>query len=197
MTLEQIAGRADPVRSDSRRTRDRLVAAVPRYVETHGVGPDRLADLANIAGVSVATAYRWFSSIDDAVLAYNLRLAEQLARDFDRRDDPAAPAEERLLRWNRTWVATCLKHGPVAVRMRSREGFLSRRRDGDPVIRFVCDLVEPLLAPFNPDVAPLVLVWNAVSDPREVLDLHTTLHWGRDRIARFITTAIIGAASSP
>jgi len=196
MALEQTAGRADPVRSDSRRTRARLVAAVPEYVETHGVAPNRLADLANSAGVSVATAYRWFRSIDDAVLAYNLRLVEQLKQDFDRGDDPDAPAEERLLRWNRTWVATCLKHGPVAVRMRSREGFLRRRRDGDPVIRFVCDLVEPLLAPFTSEVGPLILVWNAVSDPREVLDLHTTLHWGRDRIARLITTATIGAASS-
>ena len=193
MALEQVAGRADPVRSDSRRTRDRLVAAVPRYVEANGVAPGRLADLANTAGVSVATAYRWFSSVDDAVLAYFLSKVEQLAQDFTRRDDPAAPAAERLLRWNRAWVAACLGHGPVVVRMRSTQGFLHRRQDGDPVIRFVCDLVEPLLAPFSPDVAPLLLVWNAVSDAREVLDLHTTLHWGRERIARFITTATIGA----
>ena len=32
-----------------------------------------------------------------------------------------------------------------------------------------------------------LVVWNAVSDPREVLDLQHTMKWSQERVARFIT----------
>jgi len=192
--LGGLAGRADPARRDSRLTRDRLVDAVAAHVAATGDAPARLADLAPLAGTSVATAYRWFSSVDDAVRAYVLRLPEQAVARFAGAGGATSP-EERLLRWDRAWVRSCLAHGRPAVQLRSTDGFLRRRAAGDPVVRFVCDVVEPLLAPFTHDVVPALVVWNAVSDPREVLDLRSTERWSAERIARFVTSATLAAAA--
>lgn len=187
MHLDQLAGRSAPARRDSRDTRERLVLGVADLVREHGSAPDRLADLAHVAGVSVSTAYRYFSSIDDAVRAYVLRLPEHAAEGFRRADRAGLAPEERLHRWNRAWVRACLEHGGAATRLRSPVGFLHRRAEREPAVAYVCDQVETLLAALTADPLPALVVWNAVSDPREVLDLRQTLHWSTEHIARFVT----------
>jgi AcrR family transcriptional regulator len=170
--------------------------AVGQWVAEHGDAPDRLADLAAWAGISVATAYRHFASIDDVVRAYVLRLPENAAERFTRADRVDLPSADRLHRWNRAWVRACLQFGTVAVHLRSPDGFLRRRADGEPAVTFVCQQVEPLLAALQADVVMLLVVWNAVSDPREVLDLHQTLGWSDERIARFITETTLQLTTS-
>jgi AcrR family transcriptional regulator len=187
MTSAPTADRPPPLRSDSRMTRERLVGAVGEWVATHGDAPDRLADLATAAGISVATAYRHFASIDEVVRAYVLRLPQNAADRFARADRGGLSATDRFHRWNRAWVRACLQFGPLAVHLRSPDGFLRRRADAEPAIGFVCAHVEPLLAALDGDVVVSLLVWNAISDPREVLDLHQTLGWADERIARFVT----------
>ncbi|MEO7398844.1 MAG: TetR/AcrR family transcriptional regulator [Ilumatobacteraceae bacterium] len=196
MGLDQFAGRSTPRRSDSRNTRLRLIEAVGDLVRTKGLEPRRLADVAEHAGVSVATAYRHFTSVDDVVRAHVVQLPERAAELFDRNQRLELTDADRFQRWNQAWVRACLDHGPSAVHLRSTAGFLERRAHGDPVVAFVCRHVEPLLSAFDGDVLPLLVVWNVVSDPREVLDLHVTLKWSGQRIARFITTTTLAARPS-
>ena len=179
--------RTEPRRTDSRITRDRLIESVGTWVAVNGSAPERLADLSAVAGVSVATAYRHFSSIDDAILAYVLRLPEQAAARFAKSDRAHLSAHDRFHRWNQAWVRASIDQGSVAVHLRSPRGFLERRAEREATVAFVCDRVEPLLEPLVDDLIPALVVWNAVSDPREVLDLQHTMKWSQERVARFIT----------
>jgi len=187
MPTAEPSVRNEPRRADSRITRDRLIEAVGDWVATSGAAPARLADLADVSGLSIATAYRHFASIDDAVRAYVVRLPEQAAVRFAKADRAQLSAVERFHRWNRAWVRASLDQGDVAVHLRSPRGFLERRAEREPTVAFVCDRVEPLLDALVDDLVPALVVWNAVSDPREVLDLHNALHWSPERVARFIT----------
>ena len=179
--------RTAPRRTDSRITRDRLIESVGTWVAANGTAPRRLADLTELADVSVATAYRHFASIDDVVRTYVLRLPEQAAQRFAHGDRADHDPRDRFHRWNRAWVRASIDQGSVAVHLRSARGFLERRAEREATVAFVCDQVEPLLGPLVPDLIPALVVWNAVSDPREVLDLHHTTKWSQERVARFVT----------
>lgn len=191
--LEDVAGRFIPRRSDSHSTRARLIAAVGDYAGVHGAVPERLADVAAHAGLSVATAYRHFQSNEDVVRAHLLLLPQRAVELFEQTDRRQTGGAERLHRWNRAWAKASLEHGPSAVRLRSPAGFLERRARCDPAVCFVCDHVEPLLVALTDDHLPALVVWNAVSDPREVVDLAATLKWSLERIARFITEVTVAS----
>jgi AcrR family transcriptional regulator len=184
------------MRSDGLAVRGRLLEAIGEYVAVEGVSPSRLADVAERANVGVGTAYRHFSSIEEAVNAYLVRLPMQAVARFARGDRPNLSARDRFETWNRSWVGACIAHGPIAVRLRSSEGFLARRREQEPAVMFVCAAVEPLLNEFAgsaTDRLELLWVWNALSDPREVLDQHLTRRRSARSIAAFITAATIAS----
>jgi AcrR family transcriptional regulator len=183
--------RPAPQRSDSQRTQRRLIDGVQTFVEEHGIAPLRLTDIATHTGISLATAYRHFESIEDLLQAHIVQLPQR-AVALNRIG--RASAEEALHRWNLAWVDACLEFGPTAVNLRSSKGFLERRAAKDPSVTLVCMHVEPLLASFTSKPVALLLAWNALSDPREVLDMLHTLRWGRVKIARFITDATIAVA---
>ncbi len=194
MALEDLGRRSSPQRADSRDSRTRLIDAVGAFAAEHHHRPVRLTDLSTLAGVSPATAYRHFTSADDAINAFLARLPERAVELFASTKEAAGPVE-RLHQWNQAWVASCRTYSSVSVGLRSTEGFLARRKRGEPVVRYVCDAVEPLLRPLTNEPAALLLVWNAVSDPREVLDMAQTLRWSAARSARFITDTVVGAAT--
>lgn len=193
MALDDLGGRSLPRRSDSRDSRSRLIDTIGAYADLHGQRPACLADLATFAQLSSATAYRHFTSIDDVANVYLSRLPDHAVRVASRAT-PADTPVGRLHQWNEAWVKSCQKFASASVGLRSSEGFLARRRRNDPVVMFVCAHVEPLLAELTDDVVSLLLVWNAVSDPREVLDMRTTLKWSGTRTARFITDTTVRAA---
>ncbi len=186
--------RRSPQRADSRLTQTRIVDGVRTYVDEYGQPPARLADIAEHTGISLATLYRHFTSIDDVIRAHVIQLPLR-AVEVNRAADGDS-AEEALHHWNVAWVRACLEFGPTAVNLRSRRGFLERRAANDPSVVLVCEQVEPLLARLSDDVLSLLLVWNAVSDPREVLDLNATRRWSKTRIARFITDTTLAVARS-
>lgn len=168
--------------------------AVQAWLAVHGAAPERLADVAVEAGVSTATAYRHFASVDDVIQAFVLRLPVRAAQLFDVSGGRNASEGERpvevLRRWNQAWVDACLEHGDLAVSLRSPIGFLQRRDEGDPVITFACAQIEPLLEKLDGDLMMLLFTWNVVSDPREVLDLQR-LGWSAGRIADFVTKSVL------
>ena len=105
-------------------------------------------------------------------------------------DDPL----DAFQQWNRCWVTACLEHGALAVHLRSPAGFLQRRDEGDPVISYACDQIEPLLAGLDGDTTLMLFTWNVTSDPREVLDLQR-LGWDATRIAEFVTRSVLATPS--
>jgi AcrR family transcriptional regulator len=189
-----MVGRSASLRTDARQSREALVAAVGEIVARTGVVPTRLSEVAVAAGVSTATAYRHFASAAEVVNAHLLQLPELAVTQFVRQR-PAADPVDRLHQWNAAWVGACRAFGPTSVFLRSPAGFLARRAVTDGPVSFVCGVVEPLLADLDPaDPLALLLVWNAISDPREVLDMNQTLRWGPRRIARFITDTTVAAS---
>lgn len=192
--LSGLAGRTASTRADSVRTSERLIDALNRWVAEHGAPPERLADVARLAGVSTATAYRHFASVDDAIRAFVLQLpirAAELFAEFDHANsDPVAA----FAAWNLAWVRACEEHGELAVHLRSPRGFLERRDEGEPVISFACAQIEPLLERLEGDTTMMLFMWNVTSDPREVIDLRR-LGWDTDRIADFVTRAVLATPS--
>ena len=187
--LTTLAGRGLSDRADTRRTHERLIEAVQEWVATHGAPPQRLAEVAAIAGVSNATAYRHFASVEDAIQAFVLRLPMRAVELYGEAE-PGADPLDAFRRWNRCWVTACLEHGELAIHLRSPAGFLQRRDEGDPVISYACAQIEPLLGAFDGDTTLMLFTWNVTSDPREVLDLHR-LGWDAERIAQFVTRSVL------
>jgi AcrR family transcriptional regulator len=191
--------KTDGERADSRQTRHALIDAVGLYVDRHAKTPERLADVAVFARVATATAYRHFDSIDHLIEAFIMRFPLDVAARAQRLKIASGHTSEavaRLHRWNRAWVITALELGTIATALRSREGFLARRERGDPVVVAVCQQVEPLLAALGPnDLVYLLALWNVITDPREVLDLHAVLGWSAQRIARSCTDAVVANAN--
>lgn len=185
--LDRVAGRPLADRRDSRETRRQLVDGVGSYAATHGRPPARLADVAQHVGISTATAYRHFASLDDLANAHLARVPERAVELFRRSRRGAGDPVAALEAWNRSWVASCLEHAVTTVPLRSPKGFLQRRAEGDPLVTYVCDQVAPLLEACGVPVDIGLAVWNVVSDPREVIDLRETLGWSPQRISRHVT----------
>src|ERR1700761_6876568 len=105
-----------PRRSDARRSRDALLAAVAALLAERGPG-FTLTDAARRAGVATATAYRHFPSADDAVAAYYERLCAGLLDALGAVPEAGDP-ETRIRRTGREWAAQAAGWGPAAVYLR-------------------------------------------------------------------------------
>ncbi len=185
-------------RVDSRATRSRLLAAVGRLLD-HGHEDLTLQDVAEEAGVSTATAYRYFGSAEDAIFTYTVGFPDAVGIAFAARD-AGERGVARLALYCSTWVELVDAWGTPLVQLRSTEGFLARRAAGERVIEAVCThLEEPMrqaLEELELDPGTLafaLLSWNALYDPREILDLRRSERWTRTRIERTLLDALLGA----
>jgi AcrR family transcriptional regulator len=159
-----------------------------------------LETVAEEAGVSTATAYRYFASAEEAVRAHILRFPDEVAAAFGEEDE-AGTGSERLRLWSSTWVRlTDEGWGTSLVYLRSPVGFLARRAAGEAVISAVCKHLEPLMEEALDELGvPAALLdvalflWNMIYDPREILDLRRTLRWTRTRIERGLWEMFLGA----
>jgi AcrR family transcriptional regulator len=195
---QQAPGRAQ--RSDARRTRGRLLQAAGELLAAEA--PFTLADVAAAAGVSTATAYRHFESADHVAFAFVAGFLD----DVEERTVAAALPDEpaaRMYELCRIWVETVLDWGPALAHLRSPEGFLTRRARREPEVTRSLRHLEPALRALLPagasstDLAYAVAVWNALADPREVLEQRTVLRWSARRIADHLHRAVLAVTSSP
>jgi AcrR family transcriptional regulator len=185
-------------RVDSRATRERLLAAVGRLLD-HGHEDLTLQAVAEEAGVSTATAYRYFGSAEDAIFTYTVGFPDAVGAAFAERD-AGERGVERLALYASTWVRLVDEWGTPLVQLRSTDGFLARRAAGEQVIGAVCAHLEAPMAEalaaleLDPELLPFALfLWNTIYDPREILDLRRTLRWTRTRIERTLLEALLGA----
>ena len=189
------ASREPAKRADGRENRRRLVEAAGKLLSRSE--PFTLAEVAARAGLSTATAYRHFRSADDVTEAF-------VAGFWDQMDTRVAAAGSSLdlRRFCGIWVEAVLEWGPSLVRLRSGAGFLERRRRGDLRVSRLVRLLEPLIriqlggsqrGASGEALSYAVSIWNALADPREILDQRTTLGWSARRIAERLNSSVVGA----
>ncbi len=82
-----------------------LLDVAERLFETHGVDAVTMRQIADAAGCSRATLYRYFSSREDLQLAYVNRSARLIAQSVADSVDSTQPSEARLIAATSTAIA--------------------------------------------------------------------------------------------
>jgi AcrR family transcriptional regulator len=194
---QQAAPRGErKLRSDTRRNRRRLLEAVGELARE---APDELTmqAVASRAEIGPATAYRYYSSMEDVLAAYVLSVVEEL-RDFT----AALTAQGRPLfdAVVAKWVDLLAEHGPALVQLRSRRGYLERLHNGNEIIAAMRDAwsrpVRDLLGDIGLPEEMLeyaLFLNNMIFDPREVEDLLQETPLSRREVITRLTEAYCGA----
>jgi AcrR family transcriptional regulator len=184
------------LRSDTRRNIRLLLNAVAEEIEENPSGLSMQSAAAR-AGIGTATAYRYFSTLDDLVAAYVLEVFEEL-KTFSH--DAGQRGTELFDVVLSKWIDVVLTNGQAMVHLRSRSGFLQRLDTDDPVIDRARDIWErPLLGLLHDLELPAdqlrsaLFLTNILSDPREILDLHRTEGLQPEEIRQNVEGAIRGA----
>jgi AcrR family transcriptional regulator len=183
---DELAGqRSESQRRDSRQSRGKLLEATGVML-AEGNRPRSLEHVAVEAGLSVATAYRHFASLDHLLQAY---AHQTILAMVDFASEQTATGGELLRLLTKEWIRVTKERGSAMVQLRSRRGWLARREDGDPIIRDTCLYLEPavrgILAEERLPDAGLefaLFLWNITFDPREILDLVATLGWSDGQV---------------
>lgn len=183
------AGRGRGTRRDAVRNRKRLLDAVGEVLRMQ---PDTLGipAVADRAGLSVATAYRYFPSLEDLLTGYMRAVATEL-RDYSH-DCPktgTALFEDVATHWARQLRI----HGPAMAELRSHRGFLRRLVDNEELTGIVRDAWErPIrgvlrqLGISDDHFNHALFLYNTLFDPREVLDLIDTGLAESEAISRLV-----------
>jgi AcrR family transcriptional regulator len=152
------------------------------------------------AGIGTATAYRYFSTLDDLIAAYVLEVFEGM-RTFSR--DCQRTGTRLFEAVLERWIEEVLRNGKAMVQLRSRAGYLDRLDSGDAVIARAREIWERPLAGLLNELnlpsdmlRPAMFLTNVLTDPREILDLHETEKLSvreiRARLCGAITGSITG-----
>lgn len=183
------------MRSDTERNRRRLVKAAAYLVARRG-STVKMADVAERAEVSTATAYRHYGSVDDILAQFRYEVGERL-REFSAKQEIHGVA--LLAAVSQHWVDLVVKHGGAMVHTRSDEGYLARLRSGATYLTVQADaLLGPLaeaaeeLGISDPGDEGLFL-WNILFDPREIFDLLETVGLDKEAVGRRLVAALCGA----
>lgn len=176
-------------RRDAVRNRQRLIDAVGDVLKTE---PDTLSvpAVADRAGLSVATAYRYFPSLDDLLTSYMRGVVVELrSYSHDCPKTGTALFEDVA----NHWAHQLRLHGPAMVQLRSRRGFLRRLLGNDELTGIVRDAWErPIrgvmrqLAISDEHFNHALFLYNVLFDPREVLDLVNTGLQESEAVARLV-----------
>lgn len=184
------------LRSDTRRNQRRMFEAVAEIARE---SPESLTmqAIAHRAEIGPATAYRYYSTIDDVLVAYVLGVVEQL-RDFS--TTSTLEGRELFDGVLAHWMELLEEHGAAMVQLRSRRGFLERRHAGDAIIGTVehawrqpiLGLLDNIGLPADA-IEQALFLSNMMFDPREINDLRTAAQLSRPEVAERLTNAYIGA----
>lgn len=192
--------RANPQRADSTRNRQKLIEVVANHLRTSN-DPLSMTKVAKEAELSVPTAYRYFSDIEDIKSAYLEGVVSDL-RVFSEASElhGAALFDAVLAEWFRIQES----QGLAIIHVRSRRGFLQRLHSDDAVIGEVARtwrnpiaelLEEHGISNVDPDIA--LYFYNLIFDPREIHDLR--IETGQDRatehLRRLLTKIYLSAVA--
>jgi AcrR family transcriptional regulator len=187
-----MAGR--PMRSDTERNRKNLIQAGARLFE-HADNPISLAEIAAEAGVSVATAYRQFTSVEEVLNAYRQEVG-QLLLDFSL--SQSCEGLQKLENISRRWIKLVRENGAAMVPMRNRRGYLERLWEGADYLKVQADALRPALREAMgemdlPDIGDkAIFLWNILFDPREIFDLLDTVGLTEKQVGTQLMSVLIG-----
>lgn len=162
------------LRRDAAVNRQRVLVAAGEVLRSDPAGAS-MSRIAERAGVGTATAYRYFPTLDALLSTYLHDVVIQL-RDFSHDCPERGPQlfDAVATRW--LWLVE--QYGPAMVHLRSRRGLLERLRAQDPIIVAVRDAWErPIRFMMRAHgvreeyFENALMFYNALFDPREVLDL--------------------------
>jgi AcrR family transcriptional regulator len=176
--------------------RQQILSALTLMIR-RGTYPATMADLARVAGLSTATAYRQFASLEEVNQAYRLQTTTDLGNFCSARPEEGI---ELLYVMSRYWVDTVQKHGAVLVQIRSRLGFFDRLhanvastiRGKEARRRALCGVLDALgLSSTLQDEADML--YTVLFDPREVLDMINLRGFAPEKVVTVLVSCYLGA----
>lgn len=185
---------AKTLRSDTERNRRNLIQAGARLFEV-SEGPISMTEIANEAGVSVATAYRQFTSVEEVLNTYRQEVG-QLLLEYSQK--LSGNGLERLEKVSRYWVKLVRQRGAAMVPMRNRRGYLERLWEGAEYLLVQANAVRPALRDAMqemglPDIGDkAVFLWNILFDPREIFDLIDTVGLSENQVSTQLMSVLLG-----
>lgn len=182
------------MRSDTERNRKNLIQAAARLFE-HSENPISMTEIAAEAGVSVATAYRQFASVEEVLNTYRHDVG-QLLLDYSLQQ--SAGGLQKLENVSRYWIKLVRERGAAMVPMRNRRGYLERLWEGADYLLVQANAVRPALRESMeemdlPDIGDkAVFLWNILFDPREIFDLLNTVGLSEKQVGTQLMSVLVG-----
>lgn len=182
------------LRLDTQRNRSLLVSAAGRLFGAGGTAT--MSEVAAAAGISTATAYRHFASVEDVLAAYRFAVGRELLAFSSAQE---VHGTELLQCVCLKWVELVVQHGGSMIHTRSAEGYLARIRNG---AYYLTVQAEALRRPIDEACVELgtgplgdegLFLWNVFFDPREIFDLINSVGLTTDQVARRLTRTFTGA----
>lgn len=183
-----------PMRSDTERNRKNLIQAAARLFERSET-PISMTEIAAEAGVSVATAYRQFTSVEEVLNAYRQDVG-QLLLDYSL--EQTCSGLLKLEKVSRYWIKLVRERGAAMVPMRNRRGYLERLWEGAEYLLVQADALRPALREAMaemelPDIGDkAVFLWNILFDPREIFDLLDTVGLTEKQVGTQLMSVLVG-----
>ena len=183
------------MRTDTERNRRRLIKAAAYLVARRGSSV-RMADVAERAEVSTATAYRHFGSVDEILEQFRFDVGQRLL-DFSTKTNERGL--ERLKLVCGYWVRLVVKHGGAMVQTRSEHGYLERLRGATPYLTVQANALLPAIADAAFELGmddpgdEALFLWNMMFDPREIFDLLRTVGLTEEQALGRLFAAFCGA----
>lgn len=187
--------RTTDLRQDTSRNQQQLLKVAQKLL-AEAPAPLSMRQLASEAQVSPATVYRYYGSIEGVVEAFRSSVISEVV-EFS-----AASTETgiRLLEdVCLQWVDLVIRDGRAMSHSRSRQGYLARLRNGAPDLNLQeAAMHRPLVEACKelgiaiPDEEALFL-WNQIFDPRDVLDLMSSLELSRTTVSGRLVRTLLGA----
>ncbi|WP_022884605.1 TetR/AcrR family transcriptional regulator [Glaciibacter superstes] len=187
--------RTTGLRQDTSRNQQQLLKVAQKLL-AEAPAPLSMRQLASEAQVSPASVYRYYGSIEGVVEAFRSSVISEVV-EFS-----AASTETgiRLLEdVCLQWVDLVIRDGRAMSHSRSRQGYLARLRNEAPDLKLQeAAMHRPLVEACKelgitiPDEEALFL-WNQIFDPRDVLDLMSSLELSRTTVSGRLVRTLLGA----
>jgi AcrR family transcriptional regulator len=184
------------VRSDVRANRERLVKAASHLRSRAGTNGVSMGDVADLAGMSQATAYRHFSSVDAVLQEFRRSVGAKLLNFTDAQTLSGVALLDAV---SRQWIQLVLAHGQAMIQTRSSEGYLRRLRNRPS---YLSDQALALQRPLTQACTELGLpepgdegmfLWNIFFDPREITDLGSAGGMSETMVGDLLVATFLGA----
>ncbi|MGW2663768.1 TetR/AcrR family transcriptional regulator [Nocardia tengchongensis] len=190
------SGKGAGMRRDTRRNRNRLLAAASDLVRD---GDDlTMHKVAERADMAVATAYRHFPSIDDLIAAHALAVVDDLV---EYAASSEATGEELISAVLAHWIDLLQAHGHMlVVNRRSSRGFFERLHAEDPLMVRVEEAWREPVSQFmlvngidRSYASHATFLCNQLFDARDILDLLHENGFDQATLAGYLLATFEGA----